>query len=99
MQAMVVSLIPRHRPRRSRQASKLGNDEDSILRIKAQGAKHNPRTFLWQMSFRGTTFGALKYLLRLMKAHKGELSITFIRGLLERFGINCGHHGKVNNFL
>jgi hypothetical protein len=40
-----------------------------------------------------------KFFLRLVKAHKGEIAVSFVRNLLERFGVKCGHNGKANKFL
>ena len=43
---------------------------------------------------------ALKHLLRLIKAHRGEVAIAYVRVILAGFGIKCGgHHGKVNKLL
>jgi hypothetical protein len=42
---------------------------------------------------------AVKFFMRLVKAHKGEIAVPFVRNLLERFGVRCGHNGKANKFL
>ena len=42
---------------------------------------------------------AAKWFLRFVKSHKGEIAVTFVKNMLERFGIKCGHNGKVNSFL
>jgi hypothetical protein len=46
-----------------------------------------------------TASEAVKHLLRVVKAHKGELAVKYIKGLLEHFGIKCGHHGKPNELI
>jgi hypothetical protein len=46
-----------------------------------------------------TASDAMKHLLRLVKGHTGEIAVAFVQRLLEGFGINCGHHGKVNKLL
>jgi hypothetical protein len=46
-----------------------------------------------------TTSDAVKHFVRLVKGHAGEIAVPFAKRLLEGFGINCGHHGKVNKFL
>jgi hypothetical protein len=46
-----------------------------------------------------TTAQAVKYFLRLVKAHPGEIAVALVARVLERFNIACGHHGKVNDFL
>src|SRR5262249_14464467 len=42
---------------------------------------------------------AVKFFMRLVKAHKGEIAVPFVKNLLERFGVRCGHNGKANEFL
>jgi hypothetical protein len=43
---------------------------------------------------------AVKYLLRLIKAHRGEIAIAYVKAILKSFNIKCdGHHGKVNKLL
>ena len=42
---------------------------------------------------------AVKYFLRLVKGHIGEIAVSFVKSLLERFGVKCGHNGKANKFL
>jgi hypothetical protein len=42
---------------------------------------------------------AVKYFLRLVKAHKGEISVSLVKEILVSFGVKCGHNGKANKFL
>jgi hypothetical protein len=42
---------------------------------------------------------AVKFFLRLVKGHAGEIAVPFVKNLLERFGVKCGHNGKANKFL
>jgi hypothetical protein len=42
---------------------------------------------------------AVKFFLRLVKGHTGEIAVPFVKNLLERFGVKCGHNGKANKFL
>jgi hypothetical protein len=42
---------------------------------------------------------AVKFFLRLVKGHTGEIAVSFVKNLLERFGVKCGHNGKANQFL
>jgi hypothetical protein len=42
---------------------------------------------------------AVKFFLRLVKGHTGEIAVSFVKNLLERFGVKCGHKGKTNQFL
>jgi hypothetical protein len=42
---------------------------------------------------------AVKFFLRLVKGHTGEIAVSFVKKLLERFGVRCGHNGKANKFL
>jgi len=46
-----------------------------------------------------TVSKAIKYLLSLVKQHPCEIAITLVKKVLERFGISCGHHGKVNKLM
>lgn len=46
-----------------------------------------------------TACNLVKYILRLLKAHPGEFSVSMAKKILMSFGIKCGHHGKVNDFL
>jgi hypothetical protein len=34
-----------------------------------------------------------------VKGHTGEIAVRFVKNLLERFGVKCGHNGKANKFL
>jgi hypothetical protein len=45
------------------------------------------------------TSDAVKFFLRLVKGHTGEIAVSFVKNLLERFGVKCGHNGKANQFL
>jgi hypothetical protein len=42
---------------------------------------------------------AVKLFLRLVKGHTGEIAVSFVKNLLEGFGVKCGHNGKANKFL
>jgi hypothetical protein len=42
---------------------------------------------------------AVRFFLRLVKGHTGEIAVPFVKNLLERFGVKCGHNGKANKFL
>jgi hypothetical protein len=42
---------------------------------------------------------AVKFFLRPVKGHSGEIAVSFVKNLLERFGVKCGHNGKANKFL
>jgi len=46
-----------------------------------------------------TVAAATKELLRIIKAHRSELSISLVKKLLIKHGISCGHNGKVNDFM
>lgn len=45
------------------------------------------------------TSDAVKHFLHLVKHHRGEISVIFVKNLLVNFGIKCGHNGKANQFL
>lgn len=42
---------------------------------------------------------ATKWFLRLVKGHKGEIAVSFVKDALEGFGVKCGRNGKANQFL
>ena len=42
---------------------------------------------------------AMKYLLKMVKKHSGEIAINLVKKVLETFGIACGHNGKVNKVM
>lgn len=46
-----------------------------------------------------TASSAIKYLLNLVKKHSGEIAISLVRKVLEKFGIACGHNGKANKLM
>jgi hypothetical protein len=47
-----------------------------------------------------TTADATRHLLRLLVGNPtGQMSVSYAKKLLIGFGIKCGHHGKVNEFL
>jgi hypothetical protein len=47
-----------------------------------------------------TTADATRHLLRLLAGHStGQMSVRYVKNLLAGFGICCGHHGKVNEYL
>jgi hypothetical protein len=47
-----------------------------------------------------TTANATRHLLRILAVHPtGEMSVRYVKNLLVGFGVKCGHHGKVNEYL
>jgi hypothetical protein len=47
-----------------------------------------------------TTADATRHLLRFLVGHPtGEMTVSYVKKLLVGFGIKCGHHGKVNEYL
>ena len=47
-----------------------------------------------------TTADATRHLLRTLVVHPtGEMSVRYVKNLLVGFGVKCGHHGKVNEYL
>jgi hypothetical protein len=47
-----------------------------------------------------TAADATRHLLRLLVGHStGQMSVSFVKKLLINFGVKCGHHGKVNEYL
>ena len=47
-----------------------------------------------------TTANATRHLLRLLAGRRScQLSIRYVRRFLTSFGIRCGHHGRVNEYL
>jgi hypothetical protein len=47
-----------------------------------------------------TTADATRHLLRLLVGNpSGQMSVSYVKKLLVGFGVHCGHHGKVNEFL
>jgi hypothetical protein len=42
---------------------------------------------------------AVKQFLRLVKGHRGEMAVAFVKNFLEGCCIRCGHHGKANKLL
>ncbi len=47
-----------------------------------------------------TTADATRHLLRLLIGNPtGQMSVSYVKKLLVGFGVRCGHHGKVNEFL
>ena len=47
-----------------------------------------------------TTADATRHLLRTLAVHPtGQMSVRYVKNLLVGFGVKCGHHGKVNEYL
>jgi hypothetical protein len=47
-----------------------------------------------------TTTDATRHLLRMLASHPtGQMTVSYAKKLLVGFGIKCGHHGKVNEYL
>jgi hypothetical protein len=42
---------------------------------------------------------ATKWFLRLVRGHKGEIAVPFVKKALIGFGVKCGRNGKVNAYL
>jgi hypothetical protein len=42
---------------------------------------------------------AARFFLRMVKGHAGEIAVSYVKNLLEHFGVKCGHNGKANKFL
>jgi len=78
-------------------ASNVLANDFSFTAVELQGIAYFSRILKADLQ---TTADATRHLLRLLAGHvSGQMSVRYVKNLLVGFGISCGHHGKVNEYL